>query len=675
MTTYLDSGGQPVRLGPQLGVGGQGAVYAVANRADVVAKIYLQAPEARAARKLAALVQAGDPRLESVSAWPQTVLRDAGGGVSGFLMPLVPASEYHELHLLYRPSSRQQHFPKADWRFLVHVARNVARAFAALHAAGPLMGDVSSRNVMVSGQGTVRFIDTDSFQVRVGPEVFPCPVGTAEFTPPELQGRGFGSLVREVDHDLFGLALLLFHLLFEGRHPYAGVHDDGAMPSPAQAIAGDKFAYSLRHRHGVRPPPFTPTLQGLPEPLRDLFEQAFSPRHVGRPGAAQWEAALGDLFSHIVTCARNPGHQHDRRVPCPWCALLPANAQAATAKTGTPAAAKRLDVEAELNRIWQGVRAVPVPPAPAPLALTAGVAPLPLPALPPLPAVTGGFSKSAATWGTLCLLAALGSLQHPGWLTLVLAVLAWYNFNKNSAGNVNRRRAALAEQHRAQQQQTYRALLDRHLEQHLREADDLRRQISQAYARLQDQGAQARYRAALQKLEAQRAELRALQHEEQRQLQAVVERHRRPLLERYLTQQPIRPGVVNGIGPSVVASLNQKGFVTARDITPDVRWVKGVGPKRQQDLLEWRETLEQFFQFNPSQIPAREFETVRDQFEAQRANRLGQLERSVGQFAQGAPAWPAAEQVIVREIHDLRLELARREKTIDLIRQGVPQLN
>ena len=60
-----------------------------------------------------------------------------------------------------------------------------------------------------------------------------CPVGKPEFTPPELQGRLFAHLDRAPEHDLFGLAVLIFQLLMEGTHPFAGVFlGHGGRPPP-----------------------------------------------------------------------------------------------------------------------------------------------------------------------------------------------------------------------------------------------------------------------------------------------------------------------------------------------------------------------------------------------------------------------------------------------------------
>ncbi|RJF75700.1 hypothetical protein D3875_01240 [Deinococcus cavernae] len=799
---YVDQHGRTIHLGKELGRGGQGAVYEVGGQQGLVAKIYLKRPDSATAHKLAALAHASSPELLAVSAWPQSVLKDASGQVHGFAMPLVSDNEYQELHNLYRKMSRQKLFPQADWRFLVHVARNIARAFVVLHSRNHLMGDVSSRNVMVSQNGTVRFIDTDSFQVTVQGQTYPCPVGTAEFTPPELQGKSFGTLVRTVEHDLFGLALLVFHLLFDGRHPYAGVHDNGSMPSPAEAITADKFAYSVRHQHGVKPPPFTLTLQGLHERVRDLFERAFSPSHQGRPTAAEWEHTMAELFSHLTTCQKNSVHKHDKRLPCPWCALLPSNAQAATAKTGIPAGAKRIDVDGELNRIWNFLRTIPVPPPPPAVTVQGSVTPLPLPPLPPLPAAppepampplpagpplptlppldlspatpmkepvppvrplayppvaTERYSVSAVAWGVACWVLALGSLRSGAFLMFIVFVVAgWYNFNKNSSSqraarrarrqkafevlhqkalqnyvndqrkyeveivkyqdylqnreqnealrislmklerqsllaDLNRQReekiaeskkqhaeqyAAMLSKHREkiardkeQQKEAYRLLLIPALREHQQAADKLRQQISQGYGRQQGSSVLSGYKAAVKKLEQQRLEIRDLAAQEQEELDSVIEKHRQPMLDRYLDQYVLNPGDIPGIGPMIIDNMNQRGVFTAKDIDANVRYIKGVGPKKQLELLAWRDTLEQFFQFDPSKVPPRELDAVRQAMDQRRMVKLRQLENAVAQLKTDLQAWQSTEAAISRDLLALKTQLAQREKTIELIRQ------
>lgn len=688
LAQYVDQQGQPVRLGKELGRGGQGAVYEISGQAGTVAKIYLKRPDPVDVLKLVALSQVSTPQLLSVSAWPQVILRDPTGQIQGFVMPLVSDTEYHELHNLYRITSRRQAFPQADVRFLVHVARNVSRAFTVLHSRDLLMGDVSSRNVMVSQNGTVRLIDTDSFQITVGGRTYPCPVGTAEFTAPELQGKSFGTLVRTREHDLFGLALLIFHLLFDGRHPYAGIHDNGAMPSPAEAIKTDKFAYSLQYQHGVKPPPFTLTLQGVHSSVRNLFERAFSPKHQNRPQADEWDKVLAEVFRHLTTCSKNAAHKYDSRIPCPWCAMLPANAQAATAKTGIPSAAKRIDVEAELNRIWSGVQNIqrPAPPTQMPVITPA---PLPLPAQPaianiPAPSVPTPNGIYFSGWGILFALISFSTIFEGNWAGFVFfAVLSLYNFaKKNAPAAVKERQekqmATLQQAHQKQveqakthQHQAYRLTLRASLSEHQQELKQLKDHLTQAQTRQQSTSAESQYRAALAHLEDLRKAVRDIERQEQEKLAEVVKRHRKSMLDQHLQSNIIQPGVIAGVGPALIASLNQKGIYTAKDIREDVRWIKGVGPKRQQDLQAWRDMLEQFYQFNPNSVPPREFEVVRNQMDHERKSKLTQLETAANKLKSDMADWKNADDTISREIHALKTKILQREKTIEMIERGI----
>ena len=94
------------------------------------------------------------------------------------------------------------------------ISMNCAAAFDAIHSKSHVIGDVNQGNVLVSQRGTVFLIDCDSFQVSAHGKLFLCEVGVPQFTPPELQGRNFRGIQRTANHDRFGLALIIFHLLF-----------------------------------------------------------------------------------------------------------------------------------------------------------------------------------------------------------------------------------------------------------------------------------------------------------------------------------------------------------------------------------------------------------------------------------------------------------------------------
>jgi DNA-binding helix-hairpin-helix protein with protein kinase domain len=125
-----------------------------------------------------------------ISAWPIDVLRPSiSAPPEGFLMPKIVG--YGEAHLLYTPKSRRTHFPDAQLPFIVHASFNIARAFATVHEAGQVIGDVNHANLMIAKDATVRMIDCDSFEITDGRSFFPCLVGVPTYTPPELAGAEF----------------------------------------------------------------------------------------------------------------------------------------------------------------------------------------------------------------------------------------------------------------------------------------------------------------------------------------------------------------------------------------------------------------------------------------------------------------------------------------------------
>ena len=278
----LARGRTQVRLGEVIGRGGEGEVRAILGHSDQVAKVYARAPDAKQGQKLRTMADSTDPGLLKIAAWPSDLLLGRQGLVQGFVMPRAKSAE--NVHELYSPKSRADAFPTADFRFLVHVGANIARAFATVHERGHIVGDVNHGNVLVGSDGTVMLIDCDSFQVRNGSNLFTCDVGSPLFTAPELHGRPFRGLVRTVNHDRFGLAVLLFYLLYMGRHPYAGRYSGSGEMSPERFIAENLFAYGANRRmFGMERPPGTISLEAMGPAIAAQFE-------CGVRTSCQWQA-------------------------------------------------------------------------------------------------------------------------------------------------------------------------------------------------------------------------------------------------------------------------------------------------------------------------------------------------------------------------------------------------
>jgi len=359
----IEPDGTRVRLGARLGQGGEGAIHELEGRPGVVAKIFHQPlPEARA-EKIRAMAASRTLALDRLTAWPLGLLSLPGGRPIGVKMPRVV--DHREIHQLYDPRSRRTAFPRADWRFLVRVSANVARAFATVHAEGAVIADVNHGGILVGADARVRLIDCDSFQITAGGRCFPCDVGVPIFTPPELQDRPLTGVIRSENHDNFGLAVMIFLVLFMGRHPFAGRYlGEGDMPIE-QAIKEHRFAYGAEHDFAaMEQPPGTPPLDIVSAPVAELFERAFamSAGRDARPSAVEWIDALETLAGNLVECRVGTAHWYLAGLPgCPWCRI--------EATTGVPLfSAATSDATAslfDLPAFWQQLIAIEHPgPAP-----------------------------------------------------------------------------------------------------------------------------------------------------------------------------------------------------------------------------------------------------------------------------------------------------------------------
>ncbi len=312
----LHDGRQWIRLTDEIGRGGEGTVLAVEGQPDRVAKVYASAPDPERCEKLrcmVALLQEA-PTLGEHCAWPERLLTDDTGQLRGFLMRRL--HDQRPVHELYSPEERKRTYPKASWETLARAAAGCARMFAALHDHGVVVGDVNERNVLVAGDGSLQLVDCDSFQIALEGRTYLTGVGVVDYTPPELQGADFRTVVRNENHDRFGLAVLLFKLVFMGRHPFSG----GATGDMAAAIAACQYDYpdvAQRLKHLL-------PMAAVPGSLRALFEQAFGdPEEQGdRPDAHTWAVELDAMATALEPCAIDGMH----RVPptlsrCPWCLI------------------------------------------------------------------------------------------------------------------------------------------------------------------------------------------------------------------------------------------------------------------------------------------------------------------------------------------------------------------
>lgn len=380
-------------------MGGEGAVFDVVGHPDLVAKVYNKPQSGERRDKLRTMAKLCGPELLKIAAWPTATLSAGNGAaIDGILMPKIVG--HLEIHHLYSVAQRKKEFPDVDWGFLLHTARNCAIAFETVHARGHVVGDVNQKNVMVSKKGLIAFVDCDSFQVAEGSRVFRCGVGVPEYTPPELQNKNFSTLDRAANHDLFGLAVLIFHLLMMGRHPFSGVPVTQADIPIEKAIREGSYAYTLNTAASrLRPPPRVPPVAMLDPAVLDLFERAF--RTPWRPTAAEWRTSLDAAMKQLIRCNIDSMHAYlPAAGNCPWCEMI--------AKTKTlffrpsPGAGAAAFGPEDIERLFRRLRDItlvfgtyvrPIPHLPVAVSLPPGLRALKQPTPRPYPAPPASIRK------------------------------------------------------------------------------------------------------------------------------------------------------------------------------------------------------------------------------------------------------------------------------------------
>jgi DNA-binding helix-hairpin-helix protein with protein kinase domain len=582
VSEVFDEQGNRLQLGRKLGEGGEGAVFdTMHNGENVAAKIYSHMLSADGQAKLRAMAQIGDTYLKQISAWPISVLlKQRLGPPAGFTMPKF--SGYHAVHELFGVGSRRLQFPKADFAFLVGTARNVAAAFDAIHAHGHAIGDVNENNIIVSHQGMVKLLDCDSFHVNTPTGSYPCTVGVAHYTPPELQGRGtFHGVTRTANHDNFGLAILIFQLLFMARHPFSGIPKvRGDLPLE-KSIKEYRFAYGADRLMRLNDmPPRALSLDCLPTAMGDMFWRAFTEggAKTGRPTAKEWVSALDSLRNSLRSCSVEAQHKYPGHLKsCIWCEREKlGNAYFTPASITGPT----IDVNAiagNIAALWSQIQV--------------WGSPTPLPAFNPMPLTLSGrpapaaaglsTSKARLAYVALCALAFACSVVDPKlwWLWLTAGGLVIAAVKLQSPTELNNRKSAVDAAQRT-------------FDGTLAEYDRIRTSQRQADALRDLSSIKAQLDGVPQVLAREMSKLR----------ESLVARARHAFLDRHL----IRSAKIPGIGEQRKQTLASFGVETAADVTRSaVEAIPGFGQGLARNLTDWRADIEKRFvpptNLNPTQ--------------------------------------------------------------------------
>lgn len=347
---YRGRRGMTYNLGTKIKGGGEGEVYELQGRSDLVAKIYYDSkftptsecsnPYEILKEKIETMLdQPVDPYMNNVLsvAWPQDILYDASGKFVGYTMPRVN-SKYH-IYAASRERERNALYKNYTWKVGILIAYNLALAVKKIHETGAIVGDLNPNNIMIDSKGHVTLIDTDSFNItnKQTGKVYKCSVGVPEMLPPELQGKNLAKTtsVFTKETDSFALSIHIFNLLMNNCHPFGCVGMNKSQSSSSNnpmvhnivkgncpyvtSGAGDKS-------------PNAPDMMVLPTDIRALFDRAFSYNVTTavkqstiskRPSAEEWQNVLWSFYNESFDkCISNSSHVFPKHYAhCPWCAI------------------------------------------------------------------------------------------------------------------------------------------------------------------------------------------------------------------------------------------------------------------------------------------------------------------------------------------------------------------
>lgn len=590
-------GGKRLEIAKRIGKGGEGDVFLLSGEDKKAVKIYrLHSPDREA--KVKTMVACQLWRNFELVAFPEQIVAARSGRFAGFSMRLVEG--FREIHDLYGPKSRKEHYPKADFRRLVRAAANAARAVGEVHNSSCVIGDLNESGLLVSSEMKVALIDADSFQLTLDGRVYPCLVGKAEFTAPELHNQSLAGVTRTRAHDHFGLAVAIFQLLFMGRHPYAG-RQKGSDLSLDEMIARNLFAYSKRRQTGAAPPGVLPSLDDFPAEIGDAFERAFGLDPSKRPSAKEWVALLQNLERRLTRCANDQAHYYPSAAKaCPWCRMESATGVLLFVSTISARATATLGIRNfDVERAWAAIKSVIVPD---PNSVTPK---LPVqkyePSQEARSAKGSGLIYKLFGWGVgIAAIAAWMAMPKAALLWLGALIFALFQFGRSSIDHPEWRKRYSAIDARWNE-----ALGDWRNMIGVRAAAKLRADLETAVSEYR--GLDAAKAKAVTRLK--------------------QERHARQLGE-YLDRFLIRRASISGIGHAKTVTLASFGIESAADIKRNaILRIPGFGSATTDKLMAWRSQHERRFVYNSA--PNQSDVTTQARLDVEFANRAASLARTI----------------------------------------------
>jgi DNA-binding helix-hairpin-helix protein with protein kinase domain len=307
---HMVRAGTPIRLEAKVAEGGQGVVFRglMDTGIQVAIKWYRPGDYADHQRRGIAALTA-HARAHPAFAWPIDLVECRRVPGFGYVMQWIPERFGSLIEMLRAPQ-------QPSFRVLAAIGRELADAFAALHASGLCYRDINFGNLLVDpAECEVAIVDNDNVGTEGGDVYIR---GTLRFMAPEVIRE---EAVPSTVTDLHSLAVFLFFLLVHG-HPLEGRrvrasytwHPDAHVSETQLAVrhfGTDALFVFDPADSSNEPEPGDPMLIWwpiYPRFIRELFIRAFGTGLKdaslgGRITEGEWRRALVRLGDCVAACS------------------------------------------------------------------------------------------------------------------------------------------------------------------------------------------------------------------------------------------------------------------------------------------------------------------------------------------------------------------------------------
>lgn len=300
-------------LGDRIGEGEHGTVYKAAK--GYACKIFnSEQISEQTYQKLAEMLKT--PVADEAISWPLDLVFNEQKEFIGYMMRQGRGESLQRI-IKTKPYLLKR-FPDWTRKNLIELSLTILRHVAQLHDKGIVIASLDMDNILIDSDKKLTFINTDGFQVGS----FQGERFLVNFTPPELMDSE--PQLHSIQHDLYGIAVLMFQILLPGKLPYAfqgsGSRGEHISDKPFQ------FTFNPRYMPRYEQSTWNSMWAGLPYHLQQLFYETFT--NSKRFPLEVWEKALrfykdslksGELPSEIFPNGLALSDEKNVQVKCESC--------------------------------------------------------------------------------------------------------------------------------------------------------------------------------------------------------------------------------------------------------------------------------------------------------------------------------------------------------------------